>query len=270
MGNAPADPLREAAKLLSQASRVVAFTGAGISTESGIPDFRSPGGVWTKHDPNDFLFQKFIQFHKNRKLYWERGKEFYEPIAKASPNKGHLALVRLEKIGKLDCIVTQNIDGLHQKAGNSEEKVIELHGTVRTASCLKCGKRWPAMEIRERIEAEGPGIEDGVPYCPEPGPDGDEKCGGPIKTDTISFGQAMPERETAEAFRRARDSDLCVVVGSSLVVQPACFIPVEAKRGGAGLIIINREETPLDELADVVIHGPAGESLSRIVDYVLS
>ncbi|MCB0221934.1 MAG: Sir2 family NAD-dependent protein deacetylase [Chrysiogenetes bacterium] len=267
----PDTALRKAAQILADARRIVAFTGAGISTESGIPDFRSDSGIWNKYDPNDFLFQKFIAFHKNRKLYWERSKEFYEPILKAQPNAGHKALVRLEQMEKLDCVVTQNIDGLHQRAGHGEGRVIELHGTVATASCLKCGKQWPAADIRKRIVEEAPGVSDGVPYCSEPDPDGPEgMCGGPIKTDTISFGQSMPEKETAEAFARARNADCCLVVGSSLVVQPACFIPVEAKDRGASLIIVNREPTPMDAMADVVIHGSAGESLNRMLDYVLS
>lgn len=265
------EALREAAKLLAQANHIVAFTGAGISTESGIPDFRSDSGIWNKYDPSDFMFDKFVSFHKNRKLYWERSKDFYEPILKAQPNAGHKALAKLEQMGKLDCVVTQNIDGLHQRAGHEEGRVIELHGTVATASCLKCGKQWPAPEIRRRIVDEAPGVSDGVPYCAEPdeaGPEG--LCGGPIKTDTVSFGQAMPQKETAEAFERARNADCCLVVGSSLVVQPACLVPVKAKDHGAGLIIVNRDPTPMDSIADVVIHAGAGESLSRILDYALS
>lgn len=261
--------LKNAARILAESGRILAFTGAGISTESGIPDFRSDSGIWKKYDPEDFMFDKFVSRHENRKLYWERSREFYEPLLRAEPNAGHRALVKLEQLGKLDCIVTQNIDGLHHRAGNDAERIIELHGHVRSVSCLRCGASRPSAEVRERIEKGGEGIFDGVPYCTEKDPKTGEDCGAPLKTDTISFGQAMPVRETQEAFVRAQNSDCCVVVGSSLVVHPAAMIPVEAKQSGAALIIINRDPTPMDPIADVVIREPAGQTLSRILDFMM-
>lgn len=253
-----ASPVEKAAAILRDSSRVLGFTGAGISTESGIPDFRSPGGIWTKYDPRDFTFQKYVASHENRKLYWRRSGEFYEPLLLAEPNAGHEAFARLEKMEKLLALVTQNIDGLHQRAGCLEEKVIEIHGTVRTGSCLQCGTRWPSAEIRARVRAGGPGVKDGVPYCVD--------CGGVIKTDTISFGQQMPTDKLSRSFDLAASCDACLVVGSSLVVMPAGEIPLAAKQGGAALIIVNREETPLDPLADVVIHEAAGPALQAVLD----
>jgi NAD-dependent deacetylase len=179
----------------------------------------------------------------------------YESLRDAKPNRVHLAIAELERLDKLDCVITQNIDGLHHKAGNSREKVIELHGTALSVSCLSCRRRYDRDEIQERIRR---GVK--VPRC--------DDCGGLLKSDTISFGQAMPERETNEAYRRSLDSDLFIVVGSSLVVQPAAYMPIQAKQGGAKLVIINRDPTPHDGYADVVINGPAGETMGRILEKV--
>jgi NAD-dependent deacetylase len=181
--------------------------------------------------------------------------EMYESMKDARPNPGHLALAELEKMGKLDCLITQNIDGLHFKAGNSEEKVLELHGTAMHVSCLSCNRRYERDATQERI-AKG----DKAPRC--------EACNGLLKPATISFGQAMPERETAEAYRRSETADLFIVIGSSLVVHPAASMPVVAKQGGARLVIINRDETACDHLADVIVHGTAGPTTAAIVDRV--
>lgn len=228
------------------------FTGAGISTESGIPDFRSPGGVWDRFDPMEFTFQKFVGSEESRKKYWALSKLFYEPLVAAKPNPAHDACVALERWGRLDCVVTQNIDGLHQRAGLPPDRVIELHGTALTVSCLSCRDRHGRDAIQGRV-ASG----EEVPLC--------GKCGGILKPDTVSFGQAMPEKETAEAFRRAEACDLCWVIGSSLVVTPAAHIPAAAAQSGARLIILNGSDTPLDDLADVLIRGKAGEIAPRIV-----
>jgi NAD-dependent deacetylase len=170
-----------AAALVAKARRIVVFTGAGISTESGIPDFRSPGGVWDRFDPTEFTYQKFVGSEESRRKYWSLSKLFYEPLVAANPNPAHDACVRLERWGRLDCVVTQNIDGLHQRAGLGPERVIELHGTALTVSCLSCRDRHARSEIQARVAAG-----DEAPRC--------GKCGGILKPDTVSFGQAMPEK----------------------------------------------------------------------------
>ncbi|MFH0823362.1 MAG: Sir2 family NAD-dependent protein deacetylase, partial [Pseudomonadota bacterium] len=209
--------VRHAARVLYEAEKVVVFTGAGISTESGIPDFRSPGGVWSRYNQDDLTYQKFMSHEKYRKLYWEYDRARFPAMRDASPNGAHRAIVEIENTGRLQALVTQNIDGLHQKAGTSVDKVYELHGTVHEVNCLRCGLRRPRSEIDADMERNK--IE--VPYC--------DKCGGPLKCATIAFGQAMPVETLERAFEHARDCDLLLTVGSSLVVQPAALIPLEAK-----------------------------------------
>ena len=249
------DKLKKVAQWIESAQRLIVFSGAGLSTESGIPDFRSPGGVWDRCNPEDFYFQNFLNSEASREKYWQMATEMYEPIKIARPNQAHLAIAELERLGKLDCVITQNIDGLHFKAGHSEEKVIQLHGTAIFVSCLSCKKRYVRDEIQGRIRAGQK-----APRCDE--------CGGPLKPATISFGQSMPERETEEAYHRSSLCDLFIVVGSSLVVQPAASMPLVAKRSGAKLVIINRDPTPYDDMADLVIHHQAGATLRSILDHV--
>ena len=240
------------AKWLRESTKTVVFTGAGISTESGIPDFRSPGGLWSKYDPEDFTFQKFLSSEISRKNYWKMSTEAFSVIARAKPNEAHLAVAELERMGLVHWVITQNIDGLHQLAGTSRERIIELHGTCRTVSCLQCRKQWAREEVHEMVLG---GVE--VPKCDE--------CGGILKPDTISFGQAMPERETAEAFRISSECHLFIVMGSSLLVQPAASLPVVAKRAGAKLVIINRDPTYLDSMADLVIRGSCGDTMRAVL-----
>ncbi len=247
--------IEQIAQWITESKRTVAFSGAGLSTESGIPDFRSPGGVWDRYNPEDFYFQNFLASEASREKYWQMATEMYEPMKKAQPNLAHLAIAEMEKLGKLDCVITQNIDGLHFKAGNSEEKVIQLHGTAMYVSCLNCGKKYDRDEIQERLRK---GLK--VPYC--------DDCHGPLKPATISFGQSMPERETQEAYHRSSLCDLFIVIGSSLVVQPAASMPLVAKRNGAKLVIINRDPTPYDDMADSVIHGQAGPTMASIMEKV--
>lgn len=247
--------LTQVAQWIVNAKRTVVFTGAGLSTESGIPDFRSPGGVWDKYNPEDFYFQNFLANEASREKYWQMATEMWEPIKKAQPNPAHLAIAEFEKLGKLDCVITQNIDGLHFKAGNSEEKVIQLHGTAIFVSCLSCRKRYDRNEIQERIKKRQK-----APRC--------DDCGGLLKPATISFGQSMPEKETQEAYHRSSLCDLFIVIGSSLVVQPAASMPLVAKRNGARLVIINRDPTPFDDIADLVIHDQAGPTMGSILEYV--
>ncbi|OGP76468.1 MAG: sigma factor regulator FecR [Deltaproteobacteria bacterium RBG_16_49_23] len=249
------EKIRQVAEWIIYAKRTVVFVGAGLSTGSGIPDFRSPGGVWDKYDPEDFYFQKFLASEASREKYWQMATEMYEPMKKAQPNPAHLAIAEMEKLGKLDCVITQNIDGLHHKAGNSEEKIIELHGTAMYVTCLNCKKRYDRDEIQNRLRK---GTK--VPYC--------DDCGGPLKPATISFGQSMPEKETEEAYHRSSACDLFIVIGSSLVVQPAASMPLVAKRNEAKLVIINRAPTPYDDMADIVIYGQAGSTMAGILDHV--
>ncbi|MCK9364262.1 MAG: NAD-dependent deacylase [Syntrophales bacterium] len=243
--------LDSVAKMIVNAKRVVCFTGAGVSTESGIPDFRSPGGIWTKFDPDDFTIDKFMKSPQTRQKQWELLLSG-GLLTDASPNRAHRAIAELEKSGKLACIITQNIDGLHQKAGNDPARVFELHGNARTALCVDCRTRYPIEEILsmnpDRKEA---------PVC--------KQCGGILKPDVIFFGEALPEEALRQAAFHAGCCDLFIVVGSSLVVYPAASLPQHAKAGGAKMVIINFTPTPLDELADLVIHCAAGEALERII-----
>jgi NAD-dependent deacetylase len=244
--------IEAAANMIAQSKKLVVFTGAGLSTESGISDFRSPGGVWSRFDPSEFTFQKFLSSEESREKYWEFSTSSWGEMAAAQPNPGHQAIAKLDSLGKLDCVITQNIDGLHQRSGISEEKVIELHGTARWVSCLECGQRYPREQIQERLKG---GIK--VPRC--------DSCGGIMKPATISFGQAMPERETRQAEAKAAACELFLVAGSSLVVYPAAQMPLIAKENGARLIIINLTPTPHDPYADIVIHDQTGPALSQII-----
>jgi NAD-dependent deacetylase len=247
--------IRAGADLIVRSSKILVFTGAGMSTESGIPDFRSPGGVWDKYDPSDFMFHKIISEERAREKYWQMSTEFYEPMKNARPSLGHLAVKELEDLGKVLAVVTQNIDRLHHRAGNSPGKIIELHGTAFSVSCLGCGKKYDRDEIQDRLRS---GVK--IPYC--------DACSGILKPDTVSFGQSMPERVVAEAFRYAEECDLCLVLGSSLVVYPAAHVPSHAFERGAKLVIINRDPTPLDGMAHVVIHDSIGKVLGEIMAHV--
>lgn len=245
------NPTDRLVELVRAARAGVAFTGAGMSTESGIPDFRSPGGVWAKHKP--VMYDDFLQSRAARVRYWQMRRELYREFASAKPNAGHLALARLESVGRLTAVVTQNIDGLHQDAGS--KRVIELHGTARVVACVRCGREWEPDAIMKRLESG-----DDAPEC--------DSCGGPLKSRTISFGQAMPEREMNEAAALAQEADLFVAIGSSLVVEPAASLPRIAKEAGATLVIINQTETPLDSIADVMIRqriGPVLQSVSQAI-----
>lgn len=244
------------AEWVSTAERLVVFTGAGVSTESGIPDFRSPNGVWARYDPDEFSYQNFIASAEARRKYWRVGREIYATMRYAKPNPAHLAIAELERLRLLDVVITQNVDNLHQKAGVSAERVIELHGNATRARCLSCGLTYSRDEIQDRLDAGDP-----HPSCGGP-------CGGIIKPMTVLFGEAMPARETGEAQRRAHHSDCFLVIGSSLVVYPAAMLPLHAKRNGAKLIIVNLEPTAHDPHADAVIHGKAGPVMGALLERV--
>lgn len=242
------DSIERLAELLGKAVAGIAFTGAGISTESGIPDFRSPGGVWSRHKM--VMYDEFVASREARVRYWTMRVQLYREFGRAEPNDGHRALARLEELGKIVAVVTQNIDGLHQEAGS--KRVIELHGTARVVGCIGCGKEWPPAEVLKRVE-EG----DEAPDCDE--------CGAPLKSKTISFGQAMPIEAMETATRLSAEADVYLAIGSSLVVEPAASLPRLAKSKGATLVIINKTETPLDHLADVVIREPIGETMRTVL-----
>ena len=243
------------AEMVIESKRLVVFTGAGLSTESGLSDFRSPGGIWERFDPDELSYQNFMASEAGREKYWQFQRELWPEMAKAEPNAGHRAVVELDKMGKLDCVITQNIDGLHQRAGVPEDKVIELHGTVKWVLCLECGQRYPRQPIQERLEA---GTR--VPRC--------DSCGGVMKPATISFGQPMPERETQQAMEASAACDLFISAGSSLVVYPAAQMPLIARQSGARLVIINLTPTPHDQHADIVINQKTGPVLSAIAERV--
>ncbi len=242
--------LDEARDAIAASANIVGFTGAGISTESGIPDFRSPNGVWARNRMIEY--DEFVSSRAGRIEYWRQKVESWPAMRDAAPNPGHLAFVELERHGKLRAMITQNIDGLHQRAGQSPALVIELHGTTAEASCLSCGDRIPMDEAIRRIAAGDP-----APNC--------ERCGGFLKPATISFGQAMPERELDRAMQLSRECEVFLAVGSSLVVQPAALLPLVTKRSGARLIIINRTPTPLDDSADLVLRDEIGHALPALV-----
>lgn len=235
---------------ISAAERIVGFTGAGISTESGIPDFRSPNGVWARN--RTVYFDEFVANRDDRIEYWRQKVEAWPEIRDARPNDGHRAFVHLAESGKLRAMITQNIDGLHQKSGLPPELVLELHGTTVEVACLSCDYRVGSDVVCRRI-AEG----DPAPECPN--------CGGLLKPATVSFGQSMPVDVMAAAEDAARDCDVFLAVGSSLAVQPAASLPVLAKRSGAKLILLNRDSTPLDDIADAVIHDEIGATLPKLV-----
>jgi NAD-dependent deacetylase len=249
------DELAEkAADLIMESRRPVVFTGAGISTESGIPDFRSPGGIWDRFDPDDFTIDKFLSNPDSRRKQWYILKEGML-TDKAMPNPAHHAIAELYRLDKLDCVITQNIDNLHQKAGVPADRVFELHGNMQWAICLECGRRYPLDEIKPRLEA---GEE--IPAC--------EGCGGMLKPDIVMFGEQLPVKVLEEAARRAMASDLCIVIGSTLVVYPAALMPIYAVEAGAKLVIVNLSSTPMDHQAAVLIRSKAGEAMSKIAQKV--
>jgi NAD-dependent deacetylase len=236
--------------MIAAARTIVPFTGAGISTECGIPDFRSPGGIWTRNRP--IPFDEFVASQEARDEYWRRRFAMQATFATARPGRGHRALASLYRAGKIPAVITQNIDNLHQTSGFSAADVVELHGNTTYARCIGCGESYQLDWVKRRFEADG-----AAPDC--------TSCGEPVKTATISFGQAMPEGEMARATELAQHCDLFIAIGSSLVVWPAAGFPMMAKNCGAKLVIINREPTEQDDIADLVIRFDIGETLGPLV-----
>jgi len=247
--------VEKVAALILEANRVVVFTGAGISTESGIPDFRSPGGIWSKFDPDDFTIQKFMSSEKTRRMQWQMLADG-SLLKEAEPNPAHHAVAELERLGKLSCVITQNVDNLHQKAGSSPEKVFELHGNMKFVRCMGCDKRFPVDDIIQRLDKEE------IPDC--------QFCRGILKPDAVFFGESLPQKALNDAANHSRNCDLFIVIGSTLVVYPAAYMPMYAVEAGAKLVIINLSPTPMDSKATALINSKAGEAMVRIVDGVKS
>ncbi len=245
--------VEQVADLIVKANKVVVFTGAGHSTESGIPDFRSPGGIWDRFDPRDFTYQKFLSDPEGRKTMWRVYQEGL--LTGAKPNNAHYAVTELYKMGRLDCVITQNIDHLHQKSGIPDDRVFELHGNNEWIKCLSCGKRYPFDEVKIRLDA---GEES--PDC--------EVCHGLLKPEVVFFGESLPVEALQEASERSSSCDLFIVIGSSLVVYPAAYMPSYAVSAGAKLVILNLTETPMDGQASVMIRAKAGEILPLLVERV--
>lgn len=236
--------------MIAAASTIVPFTGAGISTECGIPDFRSPGGLWTRNRP--IAFDEFVASEEARTEAWRRRFAMESTFAQARPGRGHRALASLYKAGKIPAIITQNIDNLHQVSGFSADDVVELHGNTTYARCIGCGRAYELAWVKQRFDSIG-----GAPDC--------TSCDEPVKTATISFGQAMPDEAMRRATELAQNCDLFLAIGSSLVVWPAAGFPLMAKNCGAKLVIINNEPTDQDDIADLVIRQDIGETLGPFV-----
>ena len=243
------EKIAQIATKIKKGGKNVFFTGAGISTESGIPDFRSQGGIWDKYRP--VYFDEFMSAKESRAEYWRRWVELHPVITGAKPNQAHMALAKLDEMGLLQAVVTQNVDSLHQASGIAAEKVIELHGNTTRIRCMSCRNITPIEEVRQRLAAGDP-----APEC---------QCGGFLKPDTISFGQSMPVTEVEKSAALSRECDFFMIVGSTLLVQPAAQMPFFAKNNGAFLAIINLSETPCDGMCDVRIQEKAGDVLKQIV-----
>lgn len=246
------DKIKQVVQKILTANQVIVFTGAGISTESGIPDYRSQGGIWDKFTP--IYFDDFMGQKNARIQYWDQRLDMEKGLKHATPNRGHKSIARLHEMGFLTSVITQNIDGLHQESGIPSDKIIELHGNTRRVRCMSCRQIITWEQAMVMIDAGAR-----APEC---------SCGGYYKPDTISFGQAMPEKETRKAARLAAKSDVFIVVGSTLLVQPAALMPEYARNAGAFLVIINLSETPYDSLCHVLIRDSAGKILEAIANGV--
>lgn len=249
----PRTTLADLVELATPASRIVVMTGAGISTESGIPDYRGPNGLWATQKPP--TIGDYATNADTRRSYWARRRETYPEMVAREPNRGHAAIANLDRAGRLLAVVTQNIDGLHQRAGVDPDRVLELHGTTHVVRCMACEQRYDALEVQAKLEA---GEED--PRC--------EACEGPLRSGTVLFGESLPRAALDAAVAACRACDLMLVVGTSLVVNPAARLPLLAQDNGARLAIVNREPTKLDARADVHILGEAGPTLAELVSAI--
>ena len=241
------EEIEKVAGLIKDAEMVVALTGAGISVESGIPDFRSPGGLWSRYDPA--VYGTYEAFVNDPSKFWELARELNPLLEGAKPNPAHLALAELERLGKCEAVITQNIDHLHQEAGSTT--VLELHGTYGTATCLKCERKHELEEIKKFVELEK------IPTCTD--------CGGVVKPDVVLFGEPLPSNTIAQAVQLAMETSLMLVIGTSLEVVPAASLPIYTRRSGGKLAFFNDTGTAYDQIADVVVYGLAGVTLPAVV-----
>ena len=249
-------PYELAAQMIAQAKRIVCFTGAGASTDSGIPDFRGVGNsYWTQYDLKHFHYTHFMDSEESRRIYWKMEQEFYELVLSVRPNAIHDACVELEHYGKLYAIITQNVDSLHQRAGNTPHYVIEIHGNIFSVSCQNCFRKYAREDVYHRIRN---GV--AVPYC--------DYCGGILKSDTVAFGQPMPAVESSQSLKAVYASDLFVVIGSSLLVQPAAYLIVKAQETHSKVLLINLISTPYDRYADFIIYENAERAITKIMEIV--
>lgn len=248
-----------AAEVLRPAEQVMVFTGAGLSTESGIPDFRGPDGLWTKVDPEDFTIDRYVSSRELRVKGWRMhvDGELWGARSTVQPNRGHMAIVRLHEAGRLAGVVTQNVDGLHYRSGLADDMVAELHGNVRDSHCMTCGAHWPTETVLGWVEA---GEDD--PSCP--------KCGGLVKTNTVMFGEMLPEQEVRQASIFLAMSDAVLVLGSTVSVWPAADFVMRAATQSKPIVVINRGETEVDHLAAAKLEAGIGETLPELVDRILS
>jgi NAD-dependent deacetylase len=242
------------AERIAAGGKNIVFSGAGISTESGIPDYRSQGGIWDRFRP--VYFNEFMSARKSREEYWRRWADLYDGLCRAAPNPAHTAVARLCAAGRIDAVITQNVDGLHQASGVEDDRIIELHGNTRRIRCLQCRQVVLTEDVRKRLAAG-----DAAPAC---------TCGGYLKPDTASFGQAMPAAAVDRAVTLSKSCDFFMVVGSTLLVQPAAHMPFHAKNGGAFLAVVNLSETPCDDICDVLIRASAGRVLPAVADAICS
>ncbi len=250
------EEIQRLADWIVESRRIVVFTGAGVSTESGIPDFRGPEGIWNQYDPADFTIGRFMGSAETRKKHWEFYRSGMLVDTSILPNRAHYAIADLYKLGKLVCIITQNIDDLHQRAGVPAERVIELHGNMKWVKCLSCGHRLPMESVIDRVKAED--LDE--PLC--------NKCRGILKPEGIFFGEALPEEALHQAIHYSHNCDLFLVVGSTLLVTPAAHMPAYALEGGATLVVLNIGPTPMDSRAAMVVNAKAGEFMQQVMEEV--
>lgn len=243
------DTVQHLKELIDEASNIVILTGAGISTESGVPDFRSPGGLWEQFRIVEY--SEYIESEEARIEDWHRRFFMADQIGEAEPNIGHTKIAEWMNLGKCSCLITQNVDGLHSRGGAHMDKLIEIHGNATTASCISCGEHHSIESCRLLYEATGES-----PKC--------QSCDGLVKADIVMFGEKMPVKKTAEAFKIAESADLFIAIGTSLVVNPAAGLPLHAKHNDAKFAIINRDPTSLDNYADCVVNGEIGEVIGDL------
>ncbi len=250
------DAVGQLAALIMDSRDTVVFTGAGVSTESGLPDFRSPGGIWEEFDPREMTYQKFINSRTHRQKYWRFYLQLWEEFGSAEPNSAHESIARLQRLGHVSVVITQNVDGLHQRAGSPGDRVLRIHGHMWSVHCIDCRHTYDHRYARDQLKQSGTA----VPLC--------GSCGGILKPCTIAFGEQLPEDVFAQAQKHCTTCDLIISVGSSLTVYPAALLPQLAQSTGAKHAIINRDPTEMDPTADLVIHGLAGEVLKCLLQQV--